>query len=88
MRFSNLILVVVLLAVIVFISFASAAEVNRTVDFSWSHPVKDDPFLSVPILPMSIPYLIIEIGVFFEVNDEYYVDIPRVELYLMDPVRK
>jgi hypothetical protein len=70
----------------IIIYYASAVEVNRTVDFSWSNPIRDDPFLQLPILPMSIPYFTIEASIITNINDLYYVDIPQVELYLLDPV--
>ena len=70
----------------IIIYYASAVEVNRTVDFSWSNQIRDDPFLRPPILPLLIPYFTIEASIITNSNDLYYVDIPQVELYLLDTV--
>ncbi len=70
--------------------YANAVEVNRTVYFSWSNPIRDDPFLSTPMLPMSIPYFTLNVTLASFINDEYYINLPQVELYLrlFDPVGK
>lgn len=78
------------IVIILFFCYTTAVEVNRTVAFSWSSPIRDDPFLSMPMLPMSIPYFILEASITSTINEEYYINLPQVEIYMekFDPVRK